>query len=130
MRFADGEAANGVSGEIQFEELLGARASQIGEGSALHDAELPLQNFAVPARLFEEKFSRARRPLRGALDGRFGFLARRRSLNALVEHHGHVRAERQLNFRGFFRREQVLRAVQMRTKPHALVGQLCATRKE
>src|SRR5580693_8265918 len=100
MRFADSEAANGVSREIRFEELLGARASQIGEGSALHDAELPLPNFPVPAGLFEEILSRARSPCRGPRDSGFGFLARRRGLNALIEHHGDVRAEGQLNLRG------------------------------
>ena len=52
----------------------------------------------------------------------FRFVARCRSLDALIQHHRNVRTERQLNLGRFFRREHVLRAVQMRAKPHALVG--------
>ena len=51
-------------------------------------------------------------------------LARARIVRALVEHHHDVAAERQLHIHRRFRREQVLVAVEVRTKHHALFLQL------
>jgi hypothetical protein len=122
MRLAHSEAADGVTGKIDIEKLTRAFAPQIGKGRALHDAELPLGKIAIVSGLFEEIRARALCPLRGALERGLRFLAGRGRFDALIEDHGDVRSERELNFRGFFRREEVLRAVQMRTEAHALIG--------
>jgi len=46
------------------------------------------------------------RPLRRPLHRRFGQFPRRRSLDALIQRHRNVRAQRQLHLTAFFRREQ------------------------
>src|SRR5581483_7927020 len=45
-------------------------------------------------------------------------------LDAFIQNHGDVRTQRELNFRGALRRQEMLRAVQVRTEPDALVGNL------
>ena len=122
MRLADGEAADRVAGEINFEELPRTFAAKIGERGALHDAELPLREFAVLLCALVKIIPRAAGPRGGAPQGGCGDFARRWCLDAFVEHHGDVRTERELNLCGFFRREQMLGAIQMRAKAHAVVA--------
>src|SRR6266851_7001444 len=111
MRLAYGEAADGVTWKTQFDNLLGAFAAQIGKGGALHDAELPLAEIAVAPRALLKIVARAASPFRRALQRGFRFLAGRRRFDALIEDHGDVRPERELNLGGFFGREEMLRAV-------------------
>src|SRR4029077_5946441 len=124
MRFANSKSSDGKSWKIQLNDLLCTFAPKIGERRSLHDPELPLREFTVSARLFQKIFSRTRSPFRRARDGGFCFVAWRGGLNALIEHHRNVRAERELNLCRFFRREHVFRAVQMRTKTHTLIRDL------
>ena len=51
-------------------------------------------------------------------------LIRRRMLHALVEHHHHVRTQRNLHLHRVFRRKEVLAPIQMRPKLHTLVRDL------
>jgi len=123
VRFTDGQAADGVAGKIELEKLASAFTAKVGESRALHDAELPLlRTLAVAASGFLKMFARAAGPGGCTFHGGFGLLAWRGSFNAFVEDHGDVRTERKLNLCGFFRREQVLGAVEVRTKTHAFVG--------
>ena len=50
-------------------------------------------------------------------------------LNAFIEHHADIRAERALNFNGFLRRKQVLTAVQVGAEAHAFVRDFAKFRK-
>ena len=123
VRLADGEAAHGVTGKVEIEKLAGAFAAQVGEGSALHDAELPLPSgIAVPLGGLLKIFAGAARPSGSAPERSFGLFARGGSFNALVEHHGDVRTQRELNLGCFFGSEQMFGAVQMRPEAHAFVG--------
>jgi len=63
-------------------------------------------------------------PVRRALHRRLGDVPRRGSLDALVENHGDVRTERELDFRRFFGSEQMFGAVEVRTEAHAFIGDL------
>src|SRR5262249_52953992 len=123
--------AYGVTGKIEFEELPRAFSAQIGERRPLHDSELPLFEIAVgrASLLFEKVISRPVRPFGCALESGIRFVARRRRLDTFVEHHRNVRAERKLNLRGFFWSEKVFRAVNMRTKAHAFIGNLTQFRQ-
>ena len=128
VRLTDGEAADGVAGKVDFEKLLCALAAEVGERGALHDAELPLGQAgagcggAVLRCLSQEIFASAAGPLRCALHCRFGDVARGGRLDALVEHHGDVGTERELNLGSFLWSEQMLRAIEMRAEAHAFVG--------
>src|SRR5258706_8486209 len=122
MRFADSEAADRVSRKIEIEKLPRTFATQIGKRRPLHDAELQLAEISVAPRTFVKIDARALRPFCGALERSFRFLAGRRRFDALIEDHGDVRSQRELNLRGFFRREEMLRAVKMGTEAHALIG--------
>src|SRR5260370_354611 len=122
MRFANSEAANGVARKIQIEKLARAFAAQIGKRRALHNSKLPLGKIAIASGLFEEISASAARPGGGALERGLGFFARGRRLNAFIEDHSNIRPERKLNLGGFFRRQKMLRAVEMGTKAHAFIG--------
>ncbi len=50
------------------------------------------------------------------------FLARRGCFDALIEDHGNVRTEGKLNLRSFFRRKEMLGAVEMEAEAHALIA--------
>src|SRR5436309_1336344 len=102
VRLADSEATDSVAGKVEIEKLPRAFAAQVGKSSALHDAELQLRQIAVPASLFKKISAGAAGPFRGATERGFGFAARRGGLDALIEDHGNVRAESELNVRGFF----------------------------
>src|SRR5882757_1125053 len=121
VRLADSEAANRVTGKIDLQQLSCALAPKIGKRCALHNSKLPLLQVTDAILLFQKIISRAPRPLRGAFERRFCLVARRRRLDTLVEHHRDVRTERELYLGGFFWRERMLRAVQVRTKTHAFV---------
>src|SRR2546429_1482826 len=49
VRLAHGEAADGVTGEVEIEKLAGAFTAQVGESCALHDAKLPLLDWRAVA---------------------------------------------------------------------------------
>src|SRR5579859_5612123 len=66
MWFAYRKSTDGITRKIQLDQLSCAFAPQIGESRSLHDAELPLQLFAVAARLFQKIFSPTRSPFRRA----------------------------------------------------------------
>src|SRR6202043_4267799 len=65
--------------------------------------------------------ARAARP-RKCSSGRFASARfRRRSFDAFVQHHDDIRAQSDLNFKGFLRREKMLGAVEVRAKRDAVV---------
>src|SRR5215470_9085867 len=101
-----------------------AFTAQVCERSALHDAELPLIQMAIGRALFlfEKIVASAACPLGCALESRFGFVTRRGSFDAFIEHHGNVRTEGELNFRGFFRREEMFGTVEVRFEANAVIG--------
>jgi hypothetical protein len=109
VRFADSEAADGVTGKIQSEKLVSAFAAEVGEGGALHDAELPLGQAAIFLSMLEEVVASAPRPGSGALESGFGDGAWSGRFDAFVEHHGDVGAKCELNLGGFFGSEEMLR---------------------
>src|SRR3989442_14088895 len=105
MRLANSKTADSVAWKIQVEEPAGAFAPQVRKRRALHDAELPLRRWlAVPTGVGTRVLRRtlvalgellkmvasAARPGRSALEGGFGFFARRRRLNAFIEDHSDV----------------------------------------
>src|SRR5258708_1857624 len=122
MGFANGEAADGVAWKIQVEKLTRTFATQISKRRALHNTELPLAEISVAPRAFLKMDARALRPLRRALERDFRFVAGRGCFDALIEDHGNVRTKAELDLRGFFRCEEMLRAVKMGTEAHALIG--------
>src|SRR5437016_2761131 len=122
MRFAHSKAADRKSRKIEIEKLPRTFATQIGKRRALHDAELPLAGFAVALRTFLKTVARAASPFRGALERGFRLVPGRRRFDALIEHHGDVRSQRELNLRGFLGRKEMFRTVEMRAEAHALSG--------
>src|SRR6266704_4738637 len=122
MRLADGQPAYGVARKIEIEKLPRAFTAQIRKRRALHDAELPLTEISVASRAFLKIDAPAPRPFCCALQRDFGFFAGRRRFDAFVKHHGDVRAESELNLRGFLRRKEMLGAIEMGTETHAVVG--------
>src|SRR5579885_785153 len=121
MRFAYRQAANGVTWKIEVEKLPRALPAQIGKGSALHNAELPLRKLAIAPGAFQEVVARATRPTRRSRHRGLRRFTWRGRLDAFVQHHGDIRPKRKLNFRGFLRRQEMLGAIEMRTKAHPLV---------
>src|ERR1700719_225167 len=121
---ADGQAADSVPWKFEFQKLPRAFPPQIRKRRALHDSELPLCRLSILLRLLQKILPRPPRPARGALQRRFGDRSRRRRLDAFVEDHRDVGTECKLNFRRFFGREEMLRAVQVRAKAHAFIGDL------
>src|SRR5215471_18594770 len=124
VRFADREAADGVTGKIESEKLVSAFAAQVGECSPLHDAELPLRQAAILLCVLRKIVARALRPGSGALQSGFGEGARSGRFDAFIEDHGNVRAQRELYLSGLFRSEEMLRAVEMRPEAYAVVADL------
>ena len=122
VRFADSEAAHGVTGKVEGEKLVSAFAAQVGEGGALHDAELPLGQAAIFLSMLHKIVASALCPGSGALESGFCDGAWRGRFDAFIEHHGDVCAKGQLNLGGLLRSEEMLRAVEMGTKAHAVVG--------
>src|SRR5437899_12987862 len=105
MRLANSKAADGVAWKIQVEELARAFAPQVREGRALDDTELPLRRWlAVPTGVGTRVLRRtlvafgellkmvasAARPGRSALEGGFGFFARRGPLNGFIDYDSEV----------------------------------------
>src|SRR5204862_3788652 len=124
VRFANGQAANGVARKIEFKKLASALAPQISKRRALHDAELPLAEIAVTASAFLKIDAGAAGPLGSALQRGFGFFAGRGRFDALIEDHGDVRAQRELNLSGLFRGGEVLGAVKLGTEAHGFIANL------
>src|SRR5438034_1021052 len=123
VRLAHGEAADGVTGEVEIEKLAGAFTAQVGESCALHDAKLPLLDWrAVAVSGFLKVRAGAASPSSGPLERSLRRFARRRSFDAFVEDHGDVGTQGELNFGDFLGREEMFGAVKMRTEAHAFVG--------
>src|SRR5215471_21540520 len=121
MRFADGHTSDGVAAKIQSNQRVGVFAAQRSECSSLNNSEKHLAfGITVPS----EIVTRAQSPICGACGcfTRVGFA--RGSLDAFIEHHDDIRAESNLDFERFFGRKKMLRAVQVRAKPHATVTDL------
>ena len=123
VTLADRQAADGVAGKIDVHKLARALAAQIGESGALHDGELPLfrreRRWRSARSLLQKIVARTERPGGGALQCGLRLVARSGCFDAFIEHHGDVRTERQLNLRGFFGRQQMFGAVEMRAEAHA-----------
>src|SRR5882762_7288038 len=122
MRFADSQAADRISRKIEIEKLPRTFATQIGKCGALHDAELPLVKVSVPSRTFLKEVACSASPFCGALERGLRFLARRGRLDALIEYHGDVRSQRELNLCGSLWRKEMFRAVEMGAEAHAPIG--------
>src|SRR5260370_6184831 len=76
VRLADSETPDSIAGKIEIEKLPRAFAAQVGESSALHDAELQLRQIAVPASLFKKISAGAAGPLRGGTENSYRDVAR------------------------------------------------------
>jgi hypothetical protein len=113
-RLADGKSADRIAGKIQRDELACAAGAQVVFESALDDPEKQ-RGPAPPGR------SRTLRPQRRPCDGCGDLVARRRQLDALIEHHRDVDAESFLKRDDAFGREAVRRAVEMRAKGDAVI---------
>src|SRR5437879_4040425 len=122
MRFTDSKAADRISRKIEIEKLPRTFATQIGKCGALHDAELPLVEVSVTSRTFLKKVACSASPFCGAPECGLCFLARRGCLDALIEYHGDVRSQRELNLCGFLWRKEMFRAVEMGAEAHAPIG--------
>src|SRR5260370_29445806 len=90
VRLADSETPDSIAGKIEIEKLPRAFAAQVGESSALHDAELQLRQIAVPASLFKKISAGAAGPFRGATERGFRFFPRRRGVQSPQGDPGHV----------------------------------------
>ena len=113
LRLADGEAADGVAGEIERGEELHALRPQVGEDAALHDAEERLI-LAVMGGLA---------PLGPAMRPRqrlhiVGVIVRR---GALIQHHRDVGPQVHLDLHHPLRGEAVDGAVDVRTEGYPVV---------
>src|SRR5207302_4724933 len=62
-RFADGEPADTVTGEVEFDQLLSALAAQVGVPASLDDTE---QHLLRGIAVLSEIFARAARPVERA----------------------------------------------------------------
>jgi len=123
MRFADGEAANCVTRKINSRSWRALSRRRSGNVAPARFRIAIVLNCRRGAILLLEKIAtRAARPLGGAFERGFGFVARGGSFNALIENHGDVRAEGELDFGGFFRSEKVFGAVEVRFEADAVVG--------
>src|SRR5260370_34836402 len=122
MGLGDGEAADRVSRKIEIDKLPATLATQVSKRRALHDAELQLAEISVASRAFLKIEARAASPCRCALQRGFGFFTWRGGFDALIEHHGDVRTQRELNLRPFFRCEERPGAVHRRPEAPALLG--------
>jgi len=122
VRFADSEAADGVTGKIESEKLVRAFAAQVGECGPLHDAELPLRQAAILLSTLRKIVARTLRPGSGAFESGFGDASWSRRFDAFIEDHGNVRAQCELYLSGLFRSEEMHRAVEMRTEAYPVVG--------
>ena len=129
VRFADSEAADGVTGKIESEKLVSAFAAQVGECGPLHDAELPLRQAAILMSMLRKIVASTLRPGGGALESGFGDGAWSGRFDAFIEDHGNVRAQCELYLSGLFRSEEMLRAVEMRTEAYAVVGDFAQIRE-
>ena len=69
------------------------------------------------------------RPFQRAPRRRRGTIVRRRILDALIEHHADIGSQRALHLNGFFGREHVFGAVEMRPKPNPFLAHLAQIRQ-
>jgi hypothetical protein len=129
VRLAHCKSADRVSRKINVDQLPSAVPAQIRKRRALRDSELPLRQIAILPGAFAKIISGAYGPCGCSLQRGFGFVARSRRLNAFVEHHGDVRAKRELNLSRFFRRQKMLGAIEVGLKTHAFIGDFAKVRK-
>ena len=108
VRFADSEAADGVTGKIESAKLVSAFAAQVGECGPLHDAELPLRPAAMLLSILRKIVASALRPGSGAFESGFGDGSWGGRCDALIEDHGNVRSQCELYLSGLFRSEEML----------------------
>src|SRR5277367_1460611 len=124
VRLADCKAADRVARKIQVHERVGMGAAQRHMSAALDDAKKHLpRGIAMACKIV----AGATRPIecaRGRLS-RARFLGRR--LDALIEYHGDIRAQGNLNLEGFFRRKKMLRSIEVGAKCDAVVSHFAET---
>ena len=101
MRFADGEAADGVAGKIKVNQSVGVFAAQACVRAALHDAK---DHLAHGIAMLRKIIAGAARPSERTLGGIACAGLRGWRFNTFVENHHDVRAECDFNFERFFGR--------------------------
>ena len=117
LRLADREAAYRVARQVHRRRLAGAPLAQVFVHTALHDAEEALVRGRHRLLATLEPADRAlRRLLRVVVVGRIR--------HTFIERHDDVRAECHLDLHRDFRREELLRAVDVRAERHALLCDL------
>ena len=120
-RFADGQSADGVAGQIHCDQPAGAAGAQIGEDAALDDAEKGLRRTvgALGSEL-EMALQAALGPAQGHLHRFPCVLASAGEGGALVEDHDDIGAQAVFDLHDLFGGEQVVRAVQVGLETDAL----------
>ena len=111
--FADRHATDGVAGKVERQQLGGAPLAQLANRPALHDTEEDARTVVG--------LPRTPRPRRTAIDGRGHLVARGGQRRTLVEHHRDVRPQGGLDLHALLGAQEMQRAVDVRTEPHALV---------
>ena len=114
-RFAHGQSADGVAVGIVLPDVLRRTGAQVGVTASLHDGEQRLV-MAVPGLRLRVSFETAVEPPLGERQRLGGVFARCVAGRALVESHHDVGADRPLGVDHAFGREEVLRAVDVRTE--------------
>src|SRR5580704_65372 len=98
MGLANCQSTHRVSGESQFQKLSRTLAPQIRKRRALHNSKLPLCQVSVTVGVVQKILPRSSRPRCGPLQSSLCHFSRRRRLDAFIQHHRNVRAQRQLDF--------------------------------
>ncbi len=111
LAFAYGKPADGIALEVEIDELARGLRAQILEHAALHDAEQQ-----VSRRPLGIGVTAAFGPAGGHGQRSGGVGVIRPGGHALVKHHHNVRIQVALDAHHLFRREQVLRAVEVGTE--------------
>ena len=118
-RLAYRQSADGVGFAVEARDGFGGGSPQIGIGAALHNGEERLE-ITVETLLLVEMLAAALQPAMGHLHGVFGVAIIARVGRAFVKGHDDIAADGSLDIDGFFRREEVAGAVDMRLKGNAL----------
>src|SRR6476661_6051680 len=113
LPFAHRQTADRVAVETDCSQFVYGAFAQTGIDAALDDAETGTRS--------PERSLRALRPAHRKRERRFDLGFRRRERWALIEHHLDIRAQQALDLHGAFRREEVLRAVNVRTEANRLL---------
>ena len=129
MRLAYRQPADGITGKIERDEFRRVFTAQVLECPALHNRKENLLWIRVARRSRLDLSFRSSRPRQRALGRGSGTVARARILDALIEHHADIRAERALHFDRFLRRKHVLGAIEMRAEADAFIADLSQIRE-